>query len=764
MERKNKANIVPKPSGEKVSSFVQLKDINKIYPNGVQAVYDFNIDIDKNEFIVLVGPSGCGKSTTLRMIAGLEDITSGYLYIDQALSNYTPSKNRNISMVFQNYALYPQMTVYDNIAFPLRAKKYRKPIFAIELLAIKEAREIIEKRIEEYLLAKMEAGRKDINYTTKIEFIATKLCVSDQAVRLLGKFKIAKASDLDNPGKTKKTLREEILEDLLAKEEKEQEKVAKKGYELDGDFHYLKDGEMLYRERKLTEQEIRQSVFEAASILDLGPYLDRRPRELSGGQMQRVALGRAIVRNAKLFLMDEPLSNLDAKLRVAMRSEIVRIHEQIGATTIYVTHDQTEAMTMATKIVVMSKGWVQQIGTPEEIYNHPKNIFVATFIGAPAMNIFDAIYDNGSLVFGDGYKIALTPEEKKRHDTYFQEKIDDLKRLLATEDFIKLKAIKAIDEALFAPCFVSSAYLEKEISEMARLSASYPFAEKAVAIKSQLESNKETIIHQFNDLLLVNEEKKLKEISEIIVSLEDEHGLACKSQLETLLAALPAPKIERQEELLGLLSKIQELKEEAITNNANAVIGLFKHFDLGKLYRPSFKGNLLSLRKPLLTFEKISSTDLSKLHNAQVFNKAEAKQSEALYYQKPKGKPKKSKHHFNLNSKSIEFISNLYDVAENLLNRCTEALNGPHHLRVGIRPEDIHQEGTFSGKTSDAFEVESEIVELLGSELLVHFNWDNAKAVAKIATEHLVKPHSKIKLVFRRDKLLLFDEVSGDTI
>ena len=223
-----------------IQSFISLKNINKVYPNGFHAVYDFNLEIKEREFIVFVGPSGCGKSTTLRMIAGLEDITAGDLYIDQIYSNNLSPKDRDVAMVFQNYALYPHMSVYDNMAFGLKM-------------------------------------------------------------------------------------------------------------------------------RHMPKEEIDERVTKAADILDLTPLLDRKPRQLSGGQMQRVALGRAIVRDAKMFLMDEPLSNLDAKLRVKMRSEIIKLHRLLKTTSIYVTHDQVEAMTMATRIVVMSKGYVQQIGTPEEI-------------------------------------------------------------------------------------------------------------------------------------------------------------------------------------------------------------------------------------------------------------------------------------------------------------------------------------------------------------------------------------------------------------
>lgn len=250
---------------------LSLKHIDKIYDNNVQAVFDFNLDIKDKEFIVFVGPSGCGKSTTLRMIAGLEDITAGEFYIDGQLMNDVEPKNRDIAMVFQSYALYPHMSVYDNMAFGLQL-------------------------------------------------------------------------------------------------------------------------------RKTPKEEIDKRVKEAARILEIEPYLDRKPKALSGGQRQRVALGRAIVRNAKVFLMDEPLSNLDAKLRVQMRSEIIKLHERIGATSIYVTHDQTEAMTMADRIVVMKGGYIQQIGSPKEIYNNPANMFVAGFLGAPATNFIKGKYQNGTFI------------------------------------------------------------------------------------------------------------------------------------------------------------------------------------------------------------------------------------------------------------------------------------------------------------------------------------------------------------------------------
>ena len=265
---------------------LELNNINKIYPNGVQAVFDFNLKIEDKEFIVFVGPSGCGKTTTLRMIAGLEDISSGELYIDGELMNDVAPKDRNIAMVFQSYALYPHMTVFNNMAFGLKL-------------------------------------------------------------------------------------------------------------------------------RHVPKEEIKEKVEAVAEILGLTPYLDRKPKALSGGQRQRVALGRAIVRDAKVFLMDEPLSNLDAKLRVTMRGEISKLHHNLQATTIYVTHDQIEAMTMASRIVVMKDGYIQQVGEPKDIYDNPANVFVAGFIGTPPMNfITGACDENGVFTTIDNTCKLVLPEEQ----------------------------------------------------------------------------------------------------------------------------------------------------------------------------------------------------------------------------------------------------------------------------------------------------------------------------------------------------------------
>ena len=366
------------------------------------------------------------------MVAGLEDISSGYLYIDGVLSNYLPSKSRDISMVFQSYALYPQMSVYENIAFPLRIRKYDKKKYDYELVYYKEVIELLDK--EDIVQSIINSYDKSLNFGKPYEYISTKYNCLDGSAKYLLK-EVLKLTKLEFIETEFINIKDSIKEQYSNKLENRKETLKAKGKFVNDDFVYTDlNGNEIYIKAKLTEQEIRNKVFEAATILDLGPYLDRLPKELSGGQMQRVALGRAIVRNAKVFLMDEPLSNLDAKLRVMMRSEIVRIHEQIGATTIYVTHDQTEAMTMATKIVVMSKGWVQQVGTPKEVYSKPNNLFVAKFIGSPAMNIFDGTYNDGTITLDDGFKVDFGEKLILAHKKFYTKKIEETERLLSLLD------------------------------------------------------------------------------------------------------------------------------------------------------------------------------------------------------------------------------------------------------------------------------------------------------------------------------------------
>lgn len=706
---------------ENVKSFVSLKDINKIYPNGIQAVYDFNIDIHHHDFIVLVGPSGCGKSTTLRMVAGLEDISSGSLYIDKVLSNYVASKDRDISMVFQSYALYPQMTVYENIAFPLKARVYDKVLYGEKHLDKKDVLSLLE-RPDDVILAKAEALDKKLNYSSVAVYVSTKLHVREKAAKILLSFRFNDADEL-------LALRPQI-EDFLAKAIAEEDaKLAKDGLHLEeGTFKVLdKDGAEIHHKVHLTKEEIRQKVFEAAEILDLGPYLDRKPKELSGGQMQRVALGRAIVRNAKLFLMDEPLSNLDAKLRVQMRSEIVRIHEKIGATTIYVTHDQTEAMTMATRIAVMSKGWVQQIDVPQVIYNNPNNIFVATFIGSPAMNIFDGTYDNGTLVFNNGFKLKLDDDYVRVHNDFYNRKIAQ------TEKFLNTDAVKKMHGLLVHTKLQD--LLAKTPAELAKNEVDSDLKNEYKLAKESGQDPKKYTSQEIKELTL----KKTNEIKERIKS----EGPKLVNELRDIVNTITD---EDKDTLLQLLDGI-----DFENTKANATI-------------------LKNIKSLLLNIRNITSKELSILHNAQVFKKDKKEDhEEVLFYNKRRGKAKKAvkgyKNLIHVKDSNIVLTNNLYLVLTNLLEKYKSFLNDAHPVRIGIRPEHIHLDNEYNDPhKSEAFTIQSDVVELLGSELLLHSNWNDVDMIAKISTGTLVKHHENVDLSIDTSKVLVFDANSGDTI
>jgi multiple sugar transport system ATP-binding protein len=312
--------MVKHVGGRQQMANIQLKNIYKRYSDTVTAVKDFNLDINDKEFIVFVGPSGCGKSTTLRMIAGLEEISEGDLIIGDKRVNEVAPKDRDIAMVFQNYALYPHMNVYDNMAFGLKLRKFSK-------------------------------------------------------------------------------------------------------------------------------EEIKNRVNEAARILSIEPLLQRKPKELSGGQRQRVALGRAIVREPKVFLMDEPLSNLDAKLRVQMRAEITKLHQRLQTTMIYVTHDQTEAMTMADRIVIMKDGVIQQVGTPKELYDTPVNVFVGGFIGSPAMNFINGRLEAGQFVINETLKLTV-PEGRMKQ----------LKDYIGKEVILGIRPEDIHDEPVFIEAFPGAVF------------------------------------------------------------------------------------------------------------------------------------------------------------------------------------------------------------------------------------------------------------------------------------------------------------------
>ena len=422
---------------------LSFKGLNKIYPNKVQAVFDFNLEIKDKEFIVFVGPSGCGKSTTLRMVAGLEDITSGELYIDGTLVNNIAPKDRNIAMVFQSYALYPHMTVFDNMAFALKLRKVPRPLYeenedVAPLKAeldnlykeVASMNKKLKKKVEDDLLMEnIELYHQLFELQDQIESELTqKIGIDEHGIKQIEKqiekiYKdTAKAEKLyakycsELQELIDKGIENEEVEDYQAAIKLLESNLDRNGKQVEiltEQLNYLQNNEVpLFEERHLTKREIDFEVHKAAESLDLLKYLYRKPAALSGGQRQRVALGRAIVRKPKVFLMDEPLSNLDAKLRVQTRSEIIKIHQRVGATTIYVTHDQTEAMTMADRIVIMKDGYIQQIGTPTDLYDDPANMFVGGFIGSPAMNFLTGTVKKDKFVV-DGEKELEIKLEKE---------------------------------------------------------------------------------------------------------------------------------------------------------------------------------------------------------------------------------------------------------------------------------------------------------------------------------------------------------------
>ena len=371
---------------------VSMEKMSKRYDGADDyAVEDFNLEIDDHEFIVFVGPSGCGKTTTLRMIAGLEEITDGELYIDEDLMNDVEPKERDIAMVFQNYALYPHMTVFDNMAFGLKLRKVKK-------------------------------------------------------------------------------------------------------------------------------DSIKERVENAAELLGLTEFLDRKPAVLSGGQRQRVALGRAVVRNPKLFLMDEPLSNLDAKLRVKMRTEIAKLHEELGSTTIYVTHDQTEAMTLASRIVIMNDGVIQQVGAPYEVFNSPDNVFVASFIGSPAMNFYDVTYNNGKISDGKGLNLPVDEENRKYLDEngYEGQEIIFGIRPEHVHEYVEDSETPS-DETMPAKITVSeltgsdaNLYLKVGDTEMTAIVDAQDYHEPGYEIEIMMDMNKVHFFDKETEEVINKHEKKIK--------------------------------------------------------------------------------------------------------------------------------------------------------------------------------------------------------------------------------------------------------------
>ncbi len=597
-----------------VDGFVSLKHVDKVYNNKVQAVFDFNLSVEKNEFIVLVGPSGCGKSTTLRMIAGLEEITNGYLYIDNVLSNYLESKDRDIAMVFQSYALYPNLNVFENIAFGLRARRVPNDI-------------------------------------------------------------------------------------------------------------------------------VKQKVYEAADILDLGPYLDRKPKELSGGQQQRVALGRAIVRNAKLFLMDEPLSNLDAKLRVQMRSEIVRLHRNINATTIYVTHDQTEAMTMADRIVIMNKGIIQQIGKPIDIYNNPSNVFVASFIGNPPMNIVRVpIKDNKIDI--NGQELSLKADVLKKYSSHIIERRELFNNLKQKVDFTSERELANKIEVI-NKYINSSKYNENDVREVFNSYKTICEFKTLINYNKKLSEFNEFENRQvvFNRLEEIKKEVSKYDTSKLIERIKEKIKLFKKKNIDVIRVLTTSIKQDLTEfstiiDFYNLDKELfTQLDEEVKLNNFEALKAIFNRviselekIDLriaGELKK--FKSGLVSTNKD----KNLSLEDKKKGHKKD-------KQGHTLY---------------DDNIVLIEEFLSEYNKDESLFTPF-----------IGIRPEDIHLKDDQISNLSNALAMKAEFVELLGSEYCVYLNVNEQKVIMKCGLAHRVNNNELIDIVFDLDKLRVFDPISGERV
>ncbi|UBX97871.1 ABC transporter ATP-binding protein [Mycoplasmopsis synoviae] len=380
-----------------------IDNIDKVYENGFQAVFETSLFLKKGEFLSLLGPSGCGKTTTLRAIAGLDTATSGQIYINGADVTYSEPIDRDITMVFQNYALFPHLSVRKNITFGLdanpskigkEAKYYKEEKFIknkinnlkqiqndiVNLLKIKQKNQALLEKIQKhqaiYDKLKNKQSKKALSLFFKINRWKSVYQINTKKISAL-------ESDKENA----------------------------QGYGIEVESWKKKLEEVKLKKAQAAKEDNKKEIKEAklkevSEILGLDYYLDRKPAALSGGQRQRVALGRSIVSNPTLFLMDEPLSNLDAKLRASMRSEIRKIHERVNAATVYVTHDQIEAMTMSDKIAIMSDGFIQQIGSPDEVYKNPANLFVAQFIGNPTMNLFEGRFKDGHFVSND-WKVLI---------------------------------------------------------------------------------------------------------------------------------------------------------------------------------------------------------------------------------------------------------------------------------------------------------------------------------------------------------------------
>lgn len=402
-----------------------LKNLTKRW-NGFYAVDNLNLIIEDNSFITLLGPSGCGKTTTLRMIAGLETPTEGSIQIggvtvfDSEKGINIPANKRKVGFLFQNYALWPNMTVYDNISFGLKNIKEELPIYDFVIMNNNRMIEILN-RMQEF---------KDV--LKSYEDADGKLDLQNAKLKLIDKYQVSQytASTLISFYQNKKISAKEIITTLLSTNNKRIEDYKSKQISITEDYRLIKDGMIMMKIRRLDNEEIDLRVREVSRIVKIGMFMDRYPNELSGGQQQRVAIARTLAPKPQVLFMDEPLSNLDAKLRLEMRTELQRLHIETNSTFIYVTHDQLEAMTLSTKICLLNNGLLQQYEKPLSIYEKPTNLFVSDFIGTPSINLINAhgIYQNDTfnLTIWDDHTITFIPTDFKNYDKWYQQSVNEM--------------------------------------------------------------------------------------------------------------------------------------------------------------------------------------------------------------------------------------------------------------------------------------------------------------------------------------------------
>jgi len=427
---------------------IKLKDVTKRWGK-FYAVDHLDLEIEDNSFITLLGPSGCGKTTTLRMIAGLETPTSGQIMIgdtvvfDSEAGINIPANKRKVGFLFQNYALWPNMTVYQNIAFGLNNIKEEMPIYDFDarkidsmIRALATPKELV-KLVEE---CKDKNGKVDVE-KVQLKFIDT-YTISMYSAKELYEMKIQEAVDPEAAARRK-------VEELSVRLEKIRSEHREKGEELDEEFAVVKNGKVLTKVRKLTKEEVDLSVRRVSRIVKIGMFMNRYPAELSGGQQQRVAIARTLAPEPQVLFMDEPLSNLDAKLRLEMRYELQRLHLETGSTFVYVTHDQMEAMTLATKICLINNGVLQQYDAPLEVYGRPNNLFVADFVGNPSINFIEAkgtqkgngeialrIFDDKEVVFKSNASLDLNAWFQER-DLMAEKVQEELNKKIADKKYVE---------------------------------------------------------------------------------------------------------------------------------------------------------------------------------------------------------------------------------------------------------------------------------------------------------------------------------------